>query len=103
MTISSSSSTLGVVNGGESSRLERLADVTEQNIKHYSLKELRAMRDVGKTQTRPDAPEVDMDEDFWRRARIVMPNGKREPHGSDRPAGSPSEPSEPPRKGGNRT
>jgi uncharacterized protein (DUF4415 family) len=28
--------------------------------------------------TSPDAPEIELDEDFWRNARIVMPKGAKE-------------------------
>lgn len=30
--------------------------------------------------TRPDAPEVELDEEFWRNARVVMPPGKKSVH-----------------------
>ena len=30
--------------------------------------------------TRPDAPEIELDEEFWRNARIVVPPGKKSVH-----------------------
>jgi uncharacterized protein (DUF4415 family) len=30
--------------------------------------------------TRPDAPEIELGEDFWRNARVVMPPGKKSIH-----------------------
>jgi hypothetical protein len=30
--------------------------------------------------TRKDAPEIGLDEDFWRNARVVMPPGKKSVH-----------------------
>jgi uncharacterized protein (DUF4415 family) len=30
--------------------------------------------------TRKDAPEIELDEDFWRNARVVMPPGKKSVH-----------------------
>ena len=46
----------------------------KDDIRHYSLAELKAMHDRGETLTRPDAPEIELDEDFWRNARVVMPD-----------------------------
>jgi uncharacterized protein (DUF4415 family) len=34
------------------------------------------MHDRGETLTHPDAPEIELDEDFWRNARVVMPDEK---------------------------
>ncbi len=42
-------------------------------IKRYSLEALEARRDRGETLTRPDAPEYEIDEEFWKNARVVMP------------------------------
>lgn len=47
-----------------------------EDIRRYSLDELRAMHDRGETLTSPDAPEIELDEDFWRNARVVMPDEK---------------------------
>lgn len=50
-----------------------------QDIRRYSLAELKANRRKGFTKTRPDAPEIELDEDFWRNVRLVLPKkvGKR--------------------------
>ena len=48
----------------------------KEDIRRYSLDELRAMHDRGETLTRSDAPEIELDEDFWRNARVVMPDEK---------------------------
>jgi uncharacterized protein (DUF4415 family) len=47
--------------------------MAKEDIKRYSLEELLAMRKRGETQTRPDAPAIELDEEFWRNARVVMP------------------------------
>ena len=47
--------------------------MAKEDIKSYSMAELKAMRTRGETYTRPDAPEYELDEDFWRNARVVMP------------------------------
>ena len=54
--------------------------MADDDIKRYSLEELRAMRARGETRTRPDAPETMPDEAFWRDARVVVPPGKRSIH-----------------------
>ena len=48
----------------------------KEDRRRYSLDELRAMHDRGETFTSPDAPEIELDEDFWRNARVVMPDEK---------------------------
>ena len=50
--------------------------MAKDDIKRYSLEELQAKHDRGDTLTRADAPEVELDEDFWRNARVVMPGEK---------------------------
>jgi uncharacterized protein (DUF4415 family) len=45
-------------------------------MKHASLVELREMRERGETKTRPDAPTHEVDSDFWKDARLIMPPGK---------------------------
>jgi uncharacterized protein (DUF4415 family) len=50
--------------------------MAEDDTKRYSLDELQAKRACGETHTRADAPEIELDEDFWRNARIVMPDDK---------------------------
>jgi uncharacterized protein (DUF4415 family) len=50
-------------------------------IKRYSLDELEEKVARGDyVPTRPDAPEIELDEDFWRNARVVMPPGKKSVH-----------------------
>jgi uncharacterized protein (DUF4415 family) len=50
--------------------------MAKDDIKRYSLEELRAKHDCGETLTRADAPEIELDEHFWRNARIVMPDDR---------------------------
>ncbi len=49
----------------------------KDDIRQYSLAELKAMHDRGETLTRPDVPEIELDEDFWRNARVVMPDERK--------------------------
>lgn len=52
--------------------------MSDSDTKRYSLDELRAMRASGKAvETAADAPQVELDEDFWRNARLVMPGQQR--------------------------
>ncbi len=47
----------------------------KEDIRQYSPDDLRAMMARGDyVPTRPEAPEIELDEDFWRNARIVMPD-----------------------------
>ncbi len=48
--------------------------MAKADIKHYSLAELKDRRQRGLTKTRKDAPEIELDEDFWKNARVVMPD-----------------------------
>ena len=50
--------------------------MAKDDIKRYSLEELQAKHERGDTLTRADAPESELDEHFWRNARIVMPDDK---------------------------
>jgi uncharacterized protein (DUF4415 family) len=50
--------------------------MAKDDIKRYSLKELQAKHERGDTLTRADAPEIELDEHFWRNARIVMPDDR---------------------------
>jgi uncharacterized protein (DUF4415 family) len=50
--------------------------MVKDDIKRYSLEELQAKHERGETLTRADAPEIELDEHFWRNARIVMPDDK---------------------------
>ena len=34
------------------------------------------MRERGETRTSPDAPTLELDEEFWRHARVAMPDEK---------------------------
>jgi hypothetical protein len=44
--------------------------VSKENIKRYSMDEIRAMLDAGQYfPTAPDAPESEMGDDFWANAR----------------------------------
>ena len=55
--------------------------MAKDDIRQYSLDELKAMRDQGNSvSTRPDAPTVELDEDFWRHAHVVAPPGKASVH-----------------------
>jgi uncharacterized protein (DUF4415 family) len=52
--------------------------MADDNIKRYSLAEINAMRAKGVAQATPDgAPDIDLDEDFWRSARIVATSAPR--------------------------
>lgn len=44
----------------------------DNKVERYTIEELRAMRDAGETETRPDAPENDMDDEFWAMAQLLM-------------------------------
>jgi len=46
----------------------------KEDIKRYSLAELKDRRKRSLTKTRKDAPEIELDEDFWKNARVVMPD-----------------------------
>lgn len=50
--------------------------MANDDIRTYSLDELRAMRERGESRTRADAPTVDLDEAIWRNARVVKPGRK---------------------------
>ena len=50
--------------------------MAKEDIRRYCLDQLRSMRDRGETLTSPDAPEIELDEDFWRNARVVIPEEK---------------------------
>jgi uncharacterized protein (DUF4415 family) len=50
--------------------------MAKDDIKRYSRDELQAKHDRGDTLTRAEAPEIELDEDFWRHARVVMPDDK---------------------------
>ena len=50
--------------------------MADDDIRRHSLDELRAMRERGETRTRPDVPVQEIDEAFWREARVVRPSRK---------------------------
>ena len=55
--------------------------MARDDIKRYSPDELEEKVARGDyVRTRPDAPEVELDEDFLRSARVVMPPGKKSIH-----------------------
>ena len=48
-----------------------------RDIKRYSPEELERMAARGDfVATKPQAPEIELDEEFWRNARVVMPGEK---------------------------
>jgi len=49
-------------------------NMENDDIRQYSPDELRVLRKAGKTKTRPDAPEYELDEEFWQNAHIVFPS-----------------------------
>jgi len=52
--------------------------MAKKDIRSYSAAEIAAMIAAGDYwPTAPDAPEIELDEDFWQNAKIVMP--KRRP------------------------
>ncbi len=48
--------------------------MAEDESKRDSLDAVQARHDHGETFTRADAPDMELDEHFWRNARIVMPD-----------------------------
>ncbi len=48
--------------------------MADDDIRQFSPDELRELRRSGKTETRADAPEYQLDEEFWRNAHIVFPS-----------------------------
>jgi uncharacterized protein (DUF4415 family) len=44
-----------------------------EDIRHYSAAELRALRKLKESRTRPDAPTIEPDAAFWEKARVVEP------------------------------
>jgi uncharacterized protein (DUF4415 family) len=54
--------------------------MAREDIRRYSLVELESRRARGENRTQPDAPARPVDEEFWREARVVMPQGKSSVH-----------------------
>jgi uncharacterized protein (DUF4415 family) len=53
----------------------------KSTIVRHSLSQIRMMREQGKDQTNPDAPEAEsLGADFWSSARVVMPGAKTSVH-----------------------
>jgi uncharacterized protein (DUF4415 family) len=50
--------------------------MADDDTRRYSLDELQAMRDRGETRTDPNAPAYEVDEEFWRTARVVSTRAK---------------------------
>ena len=47
----------------------------KENIRHYSLEEIKQMNARKKyTATRKEVPEIELDDDFWKNARVVIPD-----------------------------
>ena len=55
--------------------------MAKEDTRRYSSGELERMVAGGDySPTRPGAPEVALDEEFWRNARVVVPPGKKSVH-----------------------
>ena len=55
--------------------------MAERDIRRYSAAELERIAARGDyVPTRADAPEIELDEDFWRHAKVVVPPGKTSVH-----------------------
>ena len=55
--------------------------MADEDTRHYSAAELERMAARGDyVPTRADAPEIELDEDFWRDAKVVLPPGKTSVH-----------------------
>ncbi len=52
----------------------------KEDIRRYSLEELKQLRAQGKTRTRADAPVFPLDDGFWELARVIMPSSKTSVH-----------------------
>ncbi len=52
----------------------------KEDIRKHSLKGLRKLRDHGKTKTDPKAPQYVVDKDFWKNARVVIPDPRPKQH-----------------------
>lgn len=54
--------------------------MTEGNMKQLSLADVKALKNAGKLHIRPDAPEVDLPDDFWENATVVERENKKSVH-----------------------
>ena len=52
----------------------------KEDIRKYSLKELREKRDRSKKKHIPSAPKYSVDKEFWDNARLVMPSARPKQH-----------------------
>jgi uncharacterized protein (DUF4415 family) len=52
----------------------------KDDIKQYSLENLRKRHEQGEGQTRRDAPARALDDEFWQHAQVHMPPGKASVH-----------------------
>ena len=53
----------------------------KSTIVRHSVNQIRVMREEGKDETTPDAPEAEsLGADFWKSARVVMPGAKTSVH-----------------------
>ena len=53
--------------------------MADEDIRRYSAAEIEKMIAEGDyVPTSPDAPEIELDEDFWRNAKIIMPKSAKE-------------------------
>jgi uncharacterized protein (DUF4415 family) len=41
--------------------------------KRYSLEELKQLRQSGQSETKPNAPEIELDATFWENAKVTLP------------------------------
>jgi len=52
----------------------------KEDIKSYSLKEIKEMRKKGLGKTDPNAPTHEVDENFWKNATVVFPSSHTKLH-----------------------
>lgn len=53
----------------------------KEDIRQYSLDDLKKRTSRGDyVPTRPDAPVMELDDDFWSNAQVIMPEGKASVH-----------------------
>lgn len=50
--------------------------MASKDTQQYSPAEIKAVRERGETLTSPAVPAIELDEDFWRNTRVVMPDEK---------------------------
>lgn len=54
--------------------------MAKNDTKKYSLDELKIMRKEGQSQTKYDAPMLEIDDAFWDNAQVAMPTKKKSVH-----------------------